>query len=87
MADAPKERSTKIYSVFFKQQESQFLKLFKLLDVNDDRIIKREEYIESIFLDTNCTKIMEQPAIKFNLIDKTISFRQIISFVLDDYKK
>ena len=55
--------------------------------MSDDRIIKREEYLESIFLDADCTKLLDKPAIKFNIIDKIVSFRQILGFVLDDYRK
>ena len=30
---------------------------------------------------------MEQPAIKLKIIDKKLTFRQILAFILDDYGK
>jgi len=58
-----------------------------MIDINEDRIIKREEFIENIYLDADCNIILDKTAIKLNIIDKNITFRQIISFILDDYRK
>lgn len=58
-----------------------------MIDINDDRIVKREQFIENIYLDAGCNQILDKTAIKLNVIDKNITFRQMISFILDDFRK
>lgn len=58
-----------------------------MLDFNDDKIIKREEFIENIFIDADCNKIIDNNVLVLNVINKNITFRQIISLILDDYRK
>ena len=58
-----------------------------MIDINDDLIIKREQFIENIYLDADCNQILDKTAIKLNVIDKNLTFRQIIAFILDDYRK
>ncbi len=58
-----------------------------MLDFNDDKIIRREEFIENIFIDADCNKIIDNNVLVLNVINKNITFRQIISLVLDDYRK
>lgn len=65
----------------------RFEKVFQMLDFNDDKIIKREEFIENIFIDADCNKIIDSNVLVLNVINKNITFRQIISLILDDYRK
>ena len=58
-----------------------------MIDINDDLIIKREQFIENIYLDADCNQILDKTAIKLNVIDKKLTFRQVIAFILDDYRK
>lgn len=58
-----------------------------MLDFNDDKIIRRQEFIENIFIDADCNKIIDNNVLVLNVINKNITFRQIISLVLDDYRK
>ena len=58
-----------------------------MIDINDDLIIKREQFIENIYLDADCNQILDKTAIKLNVIDKNLTFRQVIAFILDDYRK
>ena len=62
-----------------------FEKLFNTLDFNDDKIIKRSEYIENIYIDSDCVKILDENVIVIKPISKSIKVRQIIGFILDDY--
>ena len=61
--------------------------MFVELDWNEDRIIKREEFIESILLDGECSKLVNDKVLVFNAIDKSITFRQILNVILDDFRK
>ena len=61
--------------------------MFVELDWNEDRIIKREECIESILLDGECSKLVNDKVLVFNAIDKSITFRQILNVILDDFRK
>ena len=72
---------------YFAEYLSRLENIFKMIDVNDDRLIKREEFIENIYLDSDCSKILDKTVIKLNVIDKSITFRQILAFILDDYRK
>ena len=38
-------KDNKLFTLYFKVYEKHFMKLFDLLDVNEDRIIKREEFL------------------------------------------
>lgn len=76
-----------MYTSYFKQHSKKFENIFKMIDINDDRIIKREQFIENIYLDADCNIILDKTAIKLNIIDKSITFRQILSFILDDYRR
>ena len=58
-----------------------------MIDFNDDKIIKREELIKNIFIDADCNKIIDNNVLVLNVINKNITFRQIISLILDDYRK
>ena len=58
-----------------------------MIDINDDLIIKREQFIQNIYLDADCNQILDKTAIKLNVIDKNLTFRQVIAFILDDYRK
>lgn len=71
----------------FEKNKHIFYKLFKVLDLSDDGLIKREEYIENIYLDADCAKLMDKEAILIRPISKSIKYRQIIGFILDDYTK
>lgn len=64
-----------------------FEKLFDTLDFNDDKLLKRTEFIENIFIDSDCVKVLDQEVLKLTVIDKSITVRQIIGCVLDDYEK
>lgn len=67
--------------------KSKFEKVFNILDFNDDKIIKRVEFIQNIYIDTDCVKILDEDVIVIFHIEKSIKVRQILAFVLDDYEK
>lgn len=43
----------------FSKYRPLFEKLFNTLDFNDDKLIKRAEFIENIYIDSDCVKILD----------------------------
>jgi hypothetical protein len=54
--------------------------------VGDDRIIKREEFLSAVSSDASCAQILESAAIDFPLVGRSLSFRQLLEWVLDDFR-
>lgn len=81
------ESTHKIYTSNFKECLPLFESVFNAIDAKDDRIVKREELIESIYSDADCMSILDSIVLHILIIDKPISYRQILTCVLDDYRK
>lgn len=60
--------------------------VFKSLDPYDDRILKRQELIDALYMDPQIAKILDKPAVYIDVIDKSVSVRQIFQMILSDYR-
>lgn len=84
-AEQPQQKNPVVST--FPKNKHIFERIFTTLDFNEDKILKRAEFIQNILIDSNCLKLLDEEALQIKVINKGITYRQIIGFILDDYEK
>lgn len=60
--------------------------VFKSLDPHEDRLVKREDLIDSMYMDPEVGALLDRPAIHIEVVGKSITLRQILELVLSEYR-
>lgn len=68
------------------EQLRLFEEIFKSLDPHEDKLVRREDLVDSLYMDPEVIAILDSPAIHVDLVGKSVSLRQILELLLSEYR-